>query len=260
MANPPIVAPILECRAISQKFAGIQALSEVSIEIQTGEFHAIIGPNGAGKTTLFNIMSGLQIPTAGGVFFDGQEITARQSWQRAQMGIARSFQNLRLFGAMSLRENILVAAQQKQTYSLGDLFFNRGKVRMIEESLTETADHWLDFVGLYESRDDAAMTLSYGAARRLELARALALQPRLLLLDEPAAGLNPAETKALAETISRLRSHKLTIVLVEHDMGLVMSLADRITVLHLGCELVTDLPAKVRANPLVIDAYLGVAR
>lgn len=256
MASPTV----LECRGISQSFAGIQALSEIDLSIQSGQLHAIIGPNGAGKTTLFNILSGLQIPTAGQVFFGGQEITSLPPWQRARLGIARSFQNLRLFGAMSLRENILVAAQQHQPYRLRDVFFKRQRVREAEEALTEVADHWLRLVGLYAMRDDAAMTLSYGAARRLELARALALQPRLLLLDEPAAGLNPAETESLAETIHQLRTKDLTVVLVEHDMGLVMKLADRITVLNLGRELATDLPAKIRSNRLVIDAYLGVSR
>ncbi|MDI9408279.1 MAG: ABC transporter ATP-binding protein [Candidatus Pacebacteria bacterium] len=251
---------VLECRGISQSFAGIQALSDINLPIHQGQFHAIIGPNGAGKTTLFNILSGLQSPTAGGVFFAGLDITALPPWQRARLGIARSFQNLRLFGAMTLRENILVAAQQQQPYRLGDVFFKRAAVRAAEEALTESADLWLRLVGLYRQRDDQAMTLSYGAARRLELARALALQPRLLLLDEPAAGLNPAETDGLAEIMAHLRNDALTVVLVEHDMGLVMKLADRITVLNLGKELATDDPARIRVNPQVIDAYLGVSR
>ncbi|MCX8502260.1 MAG: ATP-binding cassette domain-containing protein, partial [Alphaproteobacteria bacterium] len=199
---------ILECRSIQQNFAGIQALRSIDLSIATGEFHAIIGPNGAGKTTLFNIISGVQSPSSGSVLFNQQAITALPGWRRARLGIARSFQNLRLFGAMSLRENILVAAQQRQPYSLGELFLRRGKVREIEKTLAERADELLEFVGLYDRRHQAAMNLPYGAARRLELARALALEPSLLLLDEPAAGLNPSETAALAEVIERLRNNQ----------------------------------------------------
>ena len=249
---------IMECRNISQNFAGIQALRSIDLSILRGEFHAMIGPNGAGKTTLFNIMSGVQSPSSGAVFFHEQDITALPGWRRARLGIARSFQNLRLFGAMSLRENILVAAQQRQAYSLGELFLRRGKVRAIESALAELADELLELVGLYDRRHQAATNLPYGAARRLELARALALEPSLLLLDEPAAGLNPTETAELAATIERLRVRKpLTVLLVEHDMGLVMRLAERITVLHLGELLVTDQPQTIRNHPQVVAAYLG---
>jgi branched-chain amino acid transport system permease protein len=247
----------LEISGISKEFRGLVALTDVSLTVAPGEIRGVVGPNGSGKTTLFNIVSGIYTVTAGSAKVDGRIVTGRRPHQLSQLGLARTFQNLRLFGQMTVRDNILVALDRSSMWSLWRYLLWPPGVWRAELDLRRRADALLDRFGLTDFADAAPKSLPYGIQRRLEIARAMATQPRLLLLDEPAAGLNGQEVAQLSEIVRSIRDSGVTVVLIEHNMGLVMSLCDRVTVLASGAVIADGTPAEVAVRPEVIEAYLG---
>ena len=248
---------VLDLTGLTRRFAGLLAVDGVDMAVRAGTIHAVIGPNGAGKTTLFNLISGLIPPSAGTIRLAGQEVAALSASQRAGLGLARTFQNIRVFGAMSVLENVLTGLHTRLHASLPAIVLRLGSARAEERHAVARAMAALDLVGLADRAAVPAAALSYGDQRRLEIARAMAPEPRLLLLDEPAAGMNPAETEALAVLVQRLRGLGATILLVEHDMGFVMGIAEHVTVLNFGRRIFDGTPAAARAAPEVIEAYLG---
>ena len=245
---------MLEIKNISKSFGGLMALRDISLDVAERQIYGLIGPNGAGKTTLFNLVTGYYPSTAGAILFFGQEITGLRAHEIARLGIARTFQNIRLFGTMTVKENIQVAQNIHARSGVSSLFqmYSAG-----ERRLRQDADELMNRLGLWEKRDEQSPSLSYGEQRRLEIARALALEPKLLLLDEPAAGMNEAESADLLERIREIREMGRTVLLIEHDMKVVMGICDRIAVLSFG-ELITQgTPEEIQANDAVIDAYLG---
>jgi len=249
---------ILSLQGIAKSFGGLTALDKIDISVSDREIVSIIGPNGAGKTTLFNIMTGLYIPDGGKVLLHGKDITGLPAERIAVLGIARTFQNIRLFGAMTVFENVLVGLHSRINYSYMTALLHTPRFFAQEEEAHERALALLEYVGLSDSASELAHNLPYGKQRRLEIARALALQPSLLLLDEPAAGMNPQETTELTRFIRQLRDDlHITLVLIEHHMKVVMNISDRIVVLDYGKKIAEGIPAEIRANPEVIQAYLG---
>lgn len=248
---------LLATEALTCRFAGLTAVDRVDLSVEAGSIHALIGPNGAGKTTLFNLISGLQAPSEGSVRFAGQAIDGLPVWRRSALGISRTFQNLRLFAEMTVLETVLAGAHLRLHASLLAILLRRASVAREEAEAVLRARAVLDRVGLIGQDDRRAGDLSHGDRRRLEIARALAASPKLLLLDEPAAGLNPAETASLAELLRGLPMEGVTLLLVEHDMSFVMGLSDRLTVLNFGRVIKRGTPAEIRADPHVIEAYLG---
>ena len=248
---------LLRLQGLTRRFAGLVAVDAVDLVIPAGGVHAIIGPNGAGKTTLFNLISGLVPPSAGRILLDGADVTRLAPERRAALGLARTFQNIRVFAAMTVLENVLTGLHARTASGLVPVLLRTARFRAEERQAVARAEAALAVAGLADKAANRAAALSYGDQRRLEIARALAPEPRLLLLDEPAAGMNPAETEALAALIRRLAASGTTVLLVEHDMGFVMDIADGVTVLNFGRLIFHGPPAAARQDEAVIEAYLG---
>ena len=252
------MAELLKVDNVSMVFGGLRAVSNLSMHIDEGELIGLIGPNGAGKTTAFNMITGVYTPTEGKVYFNGQQSSGKKSYQVTQMGMARTFQNIRLFSELSVIDNVKIAYNMHVTYNLADAIVRDGKYLSEEEFITQKALDLLKIFHLEEEAHEVAKNLPYGKQRRLEIARALATEPKLLLLDEPAAGMNPQETKELMEMIRWIRKEfNLSILLIEHDMGLLMGVCERIYVLEYGMKIAEGTPEEIKQNARVIEAYLG---
>ena len=252
------MAELLKVNDISMVFGGLRAVSNLTMHIDHGELIGLIGPNGAGKTTAFNMITGVYTTTEGEVYFNGEKSSGKKSYQVTQMGMARTFQNIRLFSELSVIDNVKIAYNMHVSYNMFDAIIRDKKYIQEEEMITQKALDLLKIFHLEDKAYEVAKNLPYGEQRRLEIARALATEPKLLLLDEPAAGMNPQETKELMEMIRWIREKfDLSILLIEHDMSLVMGVCERIYVLEYGCLIAEGTPDEIKNNKRVIEAYLG---
>ncbi|OQA44741.1 MAG: Lipopolysaccharide export system ATP-binding protein LptB [Chloroflexi bacterium ADurb.Bin325] len=257
-SSAPAAVPVLEIRRLTKVFGGLRAVGDFNLEVQKGALDGLIGPNGAGKTTVFNMISGLYAPTEGAILLNGEPTVGLEPYEITNMGVGRTFQNIRLFQNLTVLDNVRIAYHPHAGYSLADGLTRNGRFSANEHELTERAQDFLAIFGLDRVQNELAKNLPYGEQRRVEIARALASNPKLLLLDEPAAGMNPNEISRLMEYIHFIRDRfSLTILLIEHQMRLVMNICERLTVMDFGQVIARGTPREIQDNPQVIEAYLG---
>ena len=251
------MAPILTLKNVTKQFGGLTAVNDLSMVVEEHSIHALIGPNGAGKTTATNMIEGVFPPTSGHIFYKDTEITNMNTHEIANLGIGRTFQNIKLYNTMTALENVMVGGHQLTKMSLLESVFNYKGLRAEEKMLREKAEMLLDYVGLYNTRDELVKNLPYGNRKVLEVARAMMMDPKLLLLDEPAAGLNPSERAEFIQLLHRIHDQGTTLFFIEHNMDVVMSISKMITVVNFGAKIAEGTPTEIQNNPEVIKAYLG---